>query len=103
MFTCKDGTDSDQVAWLQVVEDPSSGNDFIFELDLSPDEMYDITNGIVAEFDLDGCREAAQQMDARIPDSSLLDMPGATHFMFLEEPEVVNTAMLEFLAEAAGR
>ena len=31
------------------------------------------------------------------------DLAGATHFMFIEEPEEVNAAMLDFLVEAAGR
>ena len=58
---------------------------------------------ITAEYDLDACREAAYEMDARIPGSTMLDMAGATHFMFIEEPEEVNAAMLDFLVEAAGR
>jgi pimeloyl-ACP methyl ester carboxylesterase len=58
---------------------------------------------ITAEFDLEACREVAVQMDAEIPDSTMVDLAGATHFMFIEEPQVVNAAMLDFLAEAAGR
>jgi len=58
---------------------------------------------ITAEYDLDACRAAAQQMDARIPDSTTLDMAGLTHFMFLEEPEEVNAAMLDFLGGVSGR
>ena len=58
---------------------------------------------ITAEYDLDACREAAYEMDARIPGSTMLDLAGATHFMFIEEPQVVNAAMLDFIDEAAGR
>jgi pimeloyl-ACP methyl ester carboxylesterase len=58
---------------------------------------------ITAEYDLDACRAVAHQMDAEIPDSTTVDLAGATHFMFIEEPEEVNAAMLDFLVEAAGR
>jgi pimeloyl-ACP methyl ester carboxylesterase len=58
---------------------------------------------ITAEYDLDACRAVAQQMDAGIPDSTTVDLAGATHFMFIEEPEVVNAAMLDFLVDTAGR
>ncbi len=58
---------------------------------------------ITAEYDLDACRAAAEQMDARIPDSTMLDLAGLTHFMFIEQPEDVNAAMLEFLVDADGR
>ena len=42
-------------------------------------------------------------MDAEIPDSTTVDLAGATHFMFIEEPEEVNAAVLDFLVEAAGQ
>ena len=58
---------------------------------------------ITAEYDLDACRAVAVQMDAAIPDSTMVDLRGATHFMFIEEPGEVNAAMLEFFAGAAGR
>ena len=58
---------------------------------------------ITAEYDLDACRAVARQMDAEIPDSTTVDLAGATHFMFIEEPEEVNAAMLDFFVEAAGR
>ena len=58
---------------------------------------------ITAEYDLDACRAVAHQMDAEIPDSTMIDLAGATHFMCIEEAEEVNAAMLDFLVEAAGR
>jgi pimeloyl-ACP methyl ester carboxylesterase len=58
---------------------------------------------ITAEYDLDACRAVAYQMDSEIPDSAMVDLSGATHFMFIEEPEKVNATMLDFLVEAAGR
>lgn len=58
---------------------------------------------ITAEYDLDACRAVAQQMDTRIPDSTMVDLANATHFMFMEEPEQVNAAMLDFLVEASSR
>jgi pimeloyl-ACP methyl ester carboxylesterase len=58
---------------------------------------------ITAEYDLDACRAVARQMDADIPDSTIVDLDGATHFMFIEEPEEVNSAMLDFLAGASDR
>ena len=58
---------------------------------------------ITAEYDLDACRAVAQQMDTRIPDSTMVDLASATHFMFMEEPEQVNAAMLDFLVEASSR
>lgn len=58
---------------------------------------------ITAEYDLDACRAVAHQMDAEIPDSTTVDLVGATHFMFIEEPEEVNAAMLDFLVEASSR
>ena len=58
---------------------------------------------ITAEYDLDACRAVARQMDAEIPDSTMVDLAGATHFMFIEKPEEVNAAMLVFLDEVTGR
>jgi pimeloyl-ACP methyl ester carboxylesterase len=58
---------------------------------------------ITAEYDLDACRAAAYQMDAEIPDSTMVDMASATHFMFIEEPEEVNVAMLDFLVKTSNR
>ena len=56
-----------------------------------------------AEYDLDACRAVAHQMDTEIPDSTTVDLASATHFMFIEEPEEVNAAVLDFLVEASGR
>ncbi len=58
---------------------------------------------VTAEYDLDACRAVADQMDAEIPDSTVLDLAGTTHFMFIEQPGEVNGAMVAFLAEAEGR
>ena len=55
------------------------------------------------EHDLDACRAVAHQMDAEIPDSTTVDLAGATHFMFIEEPEQVNAAILDFLVAASSR
>jgi pimeloyl-ACP methyl ester carboxylesterase len=58
---------------------------------------------ITAEYDLDACRAAAHRMDTEIPDSTMVDLASATHFMFIEEPEKVNAAMLDFLVKASSR
>jgi hypothetical protein len=42
-------------------------------------------------------------MDTEIPDSTTVDLAGATHFMFIEESEEENAAMLDFLVEALSR
>ena len=67
------------------------------------ERMTSPTLVITAEYDLDACRAVARQMDARIPHSTMLDLAGATHFMFMEEPEQVNAAMLDFIDAASRR
>ena len=58
---------------------------------------------ITAEYDLDACRAVAHQMDTEIPDSKTVNLASATHFMFIEEPEQVNAAILDFLVAASSR
>ena len=73
------------------------------EIETPLERMTAPTLIITAEYDLDACRAVAHKMDAEIPDSTTVDLVGATHFMFIEEPEEVNAAMLDFLVEASSR
>ena len=57
---------------------------------------------IVGDEDTATRPEKARRMNAAIPGSSLVEIPGAGHTATLEQPEAVNRALGEFLQKAGG-
>jgi len=52
---------------------------------------------ITAEYDIEACREIADLMKQEIPNAKKADIPDATHFMLMEEPETFNRIVVDFL------
>jgi pimeloyl-ACP methyl ester carboxylesterase len=52
---------------------------------------------ITAEYDARACLEVADLMEEQIPQISRVDIPGATHFMLIEQPRVFNSAIIDFI------
>jgi pimeloyl-ACP methyl ester carboxylesterase len=55
---------------------------------------------IAGEHDRCTTADQARWMHAHLPDSELYVVPGTAHFMYLEEPELVASRILEFLGAA---
>lgn len=58
---------------------------------------------VTGEYGMPYSRRIAQALAACIPISHLLDMPGVTHFVSYQHPNMFNQALLEFLQRGAGR
>ncbi len=54
---------------------------------------------ITAEYDIEFCREIADLMEQKIPNTEKVDIPDATHFMLMEKPEEFNKIVFDFLSE----
>ena len=52
---------------------------------------------ITSEFDIEYCREVAYFLNEKIPQSLILDIDDATHYMFMDKPKEFNSSLSKFL------
>lgn len=54
---------------------------------------------ITSEYDIEYCREVADLLNEKIPQSLKVDIDEATHYMFMDKPKEFNNYLSKFLAD----
>ena len=54
---------------------------------------------ITSEYDIEYCREVADLLNEKIPQSLIVDIDDATHYMFMDKPKEFNSSLSKFLAD----